>query len=71
MTVSHSADNPFVIPNQTFYTRNDNTSSEKMSITPKMSKMNTQFDLVDVFNTTLSVSKRPVSQRDAVLIEGQ
>jgi hypothetical protein len=42
-----------------------------MSITLKVSKADIQFDLADAFTTTLSASKRSLSQRDAALVEKQ
>lgn len=71
MTVSHFTDNSFVVSNQNFYIRDDDTSSERMSFTPKIGKVNIQSGLVDFFTTNLFAFKRYLSQRDAVLVEGQ
>jgi hypothetical protein len=69
MIVSHSTNNSFVTSNQKLYIRNDDTFLERMSITSKIDKLNIHFDLAYVSTTSLSASKRVLSQRDAALVE--
>lgn len=59
MTISHSTYNSFVIPEQNFYIRDDDTSPEGMGITLKAGKMDTQFGFADAFTTTLPAGQQP------------
>lgn len=59
-----------MVSDQNLYIRDDGTSPEKMSIAPKVSKMDTQFSPADVSTSTLSASKRSLIQFDAVIFEG-
>ena len=69
MTVLYFTDDPFVVPDQNFYTGDDDTSPKRMSIIPKAGKVNTQSGLANDCTTTLPASKRSLSQRDAALVE--
>ncbi len=69
MIVSHSTNKSFVTSNQKLYIRNDDIFFERMSITSKIDKVNIHFDLAYAFITSLSASKRVLSQRDAALVE--
>lgn len=69
MIVLYFTNDSFVIPNQNFYIENDDTFFKKMSIISKIGKVNTQSGLANDCITTLSASKRSLSQRDAALIE--
>ncbi len=55
--------------NQKLYIKNDDTSSERMSITSKIDKVNIHFDFAYAFTTSLFVFKSILSQRDAALLE--